>query len=1119
MASFDENSEDRLTNEAEELMRQGRYQDAVGLYKELCMLSPSDVMTNLAYASALECAGHVTDAEQIVSETANMHRDNANVHRFQHLFFERREDYNRANLCQETLREHSYIGDGPIDQLADLYFNQGRYHEALKELERIQIEEDIDNDNLMASILGRVGACYRQSQKYTLALEYLERAMEYDQENHWLLTELAETQRALEQKDEARQSYNLALEYSPEDHFARSRLAALEFEVGNKETAIELYQEILTDQPKAHWAMVELAQLLSGSDRDRSRQLCEEALDIDPTFPIAYAQLGQLARIDQDLEAARDHYNEALNSMPNANWILHELADIAHQLNRHEEAQAHLDRARSNDPFDAITYGIQADILRNKQELAEAIPYLRKAVELDDQYAWAWRELAEIYAIQGQHEQADAAFDTYCSLEQNQAYADGLQAFLLRHRKQKDASIPFLERAVREQPDYYWAWRELVEHYLHAESYSLAEEKAQTAIKHVGDHPALWAMLAEALRQQQDYAKAIHAVEQALELDQNIPQLWALRAELLIHSDTDEALRSAKRACELDDAIEYAVLHAQCLLHIGQNPEEAQDIITQLIEQDAQDAFIFDMAAEIAMRLGDRDAALLWTEQGLDIHDDDRRLLLRRALIAVERQEGQAEELLDAAANAPQQQAWREFILPYAQVGNIHGARRYAYVAVEQVRDKEQEQARVWLSLAEAELTARNTEEAKLALFESINCDEQCTPAHLLLGMLAEQDKRYDDAAYHLQTVYDQYAEHGRQGNIDVRSLLRQLAHIEEQRHQEDSAREYLAVLVEHSNGDPISLIDQAAFDLRHGRADEAEACLLSILQDEHASHHAQQRAIQNLAWHYLHSESPETAHDWIQQHLEKLDAAALQLATQLALASGRFEKALEHIDAIPQSARDDAVVRLQCRALIGLQRYDQAVQILEALLEEHPKHEEHAVLLGECLIYRLQYKKALDLLDDEELGLVASDERLFMVACLHLELHGVEHCLTWLGHKPAKMVEDTPLKRVIQEAFKGIWFDRACALPNDQDLLALPPMPRAMQRLAETLQQRHKYAIASQLLALAHSVAKEQNLEDLRRELAAALALQLKMLKQKSIARRYAWESKRLGVILKCLF
>ena len=393
-----------------------------------------------------------------------------------------------------------------------------------------------------------------------------------------------------------------------------------------------------------------------------------------------------------------------------------------------------------------------------------------------------------------------------------------------------------------------------------------------------------------------------------------------------------------------------------------------------------------------------------------------------------------------------------------------------------------------------------------------------CTPAHLLLGMLAEQEKDYDDAAFHLQSVYDQYTDQDQQRHSDIRSLLRQLAHIEEQRHNIESARAFLALLIEHGNDDPISLIDQAAFDLRHGREEEAEHCLLDILADEHCSHHAQQRAIHNLAWHYLHSESAEHAHDWIQQHLERLHAQGLLLASQLALACGRFEKSIQHLEAIPSSARDQQHTRLLCRAYIGLQRYDDAMSVLKHGMEDEPNNEEFAVLFAECLVYQQHYQRALEILDREQLGLIASDERLFLVACLHLELHGIEHCLTWLGHKPAKMVEDVPLKRVLQESFKGIWFDRACSLPSDQDILSLPPMPRAMQRLAEALQQRHKFALASRLLILAHSVAQEQELKAVARDLAAAVALQLKMLKQKKMARHYAWQSKRWGVILKCL-
>ena len=47
MAEYDDNPEERLVNQAEEFMRQGRYQDAIGRYEEICSMSPSDAMLRL----------------------------------------------------------------------------------------------------------------------------------------------------------------------------------------------------------------------------------------------------------------------------------------------------------------------------------------------------------------------------------------------------------------------------------------------------------------------------------------------------------------------------------------------------------------------------------------------------------------------------------------------------------------------------------------------------------------------------------------------------------------------------------------------------------------------------------------------------------------------------------------------------------------------------------------------------------------------------------------------------------------------------------------------------------------------------------------------------------------
>src|SRR4051812_13874349 len=128
MGDFDSDSpEDRLIHEAEELMRQKRFQDAAARYQDLRRYSPTDLWASLGYASALECAGKTNEAEQILEEATVRHKRSAPLHRFRHLFFVRREDIGRAHLSQDAL-DAELVEEGPEDQLADLYFNQGRYY-------------------------------------------------------------------------------------------------------------------------------------------------------------------------------------------------------------------------------------------------------------------------------------------------------------------------------------------------------------------------------------------------------------------------------------------------------------------------------------------------------------------------------------------------------------------------------------------------------------------------------------------------------------------------------------------------------------------------------------------------------------------------------------------------------------------------------------------------------------------------------------------------------------------------------------------------------------------------------------------------------------------------------
>ena len=151
--SFDnedfESGNERLQGQAEDLMRQGRFPDAVKRYQDLRQQSPDNVWVHIGLASALECAGETQHADQILDEAAQMHRRHRSLHRFRQLFYIRREDYLASRRAKESLIACSELSDltditagaqTPITKIIQINLQtcsliKGRYHEAVSELE------------------------------------------------------------------------------------------------------------------------------------------------------------------------------------------------------------------------------------------------------------------------------------------------------------------------------------------------------------------------------------------------------------------------------------------------------------------------------------------------------------------------------------------------------------------------------------------------------------------------------------------------------------------------------------------------------------------------------------------------------------------------------------------------------------------------------------------------------------------------------------------------------------------------------------------------------------------------------------------------------------------------
>jgi len=1050
----DDGPEDKLLHEAEELMRQRRFRDAARRYQDLHGRQPSDLWTSLGFVSALECAGEVETAERVLEDTATRHGLSASLHRFRHLFFIRREDIKRASASQRALRRDT-VESGENDQLADLYFNQGRYREALAELER-RLAELPDEAEERAGLLARSGACLRQTGDAETARDRLLMALALDGSSAWTFAELAESERALGLADQARLHYQQSLQLSPEDQWTRGHLAQLEADQGDKPRAIALYEEILHGDGAAVWAKVELAQVLAEQDPERSGELCRAAIAGDPDYPWAHAHLGVLARRAGRFDEALNHYQRAHKAAPEASWILHEATEVARQMGKDDIAERLLERARAADPYDATTNGYIADLRRHQGRLRDAVAHLEQAVQLDEDYTWAWRELAEVRALLGEHDAADEACKRACALAPDDSVSDGLVAFLHKHRGQRERGLPWLERAVERQAEYLWAWRELIELHLAAGRPAEAERCVRAALAKLPDAAALHGLHAEALRRLGRLAEAETAVGEALRRAGDVAQLWALRAEIaLMNEDAAAAVAAAARAAQLDQAVEYAVLHAQALLAAGDDRAGTAELNRALAAKQVPPAAL-ELAAAVAERRSDRPAAIAHLDRLLAIQDEPR-LRIRRTRLAVQAGDHAAADALLPLAEGEAAMPWAELALTFAQAGRHAAARRCA--ARHAAASPPGPAA---MHLAEVAWHCGQPAEAALHIADALAVDGRDANIRSLAAVIAEHAGEHAAAAAHLEVA------------LAVRgsdpALQRQVGLLHERAGDHAAAEAAWRRFADGAALGEGRHLELCAALWRLGRHDEAARLSEPHLAAPSSPELA--RLWRDRGLGLARRDGPAVGLAAVSVRGELLGMHGRTLAVQLALACGDARAARSHLDAMAPASEVERTVRdvLAARTLLAEGRPDEALELARAAARRAPGDEDPLIAAADALIALGRTAAALDELDGPP-GQAWPPERAAVAAALALAVHGPGAAAARLGRttRPG----DHPLGRLLAAALPDV-APQAAGRAGPNDVAALPLA--LVHPLAAALAGQRRYDLAEGLLRAAADAAARRS-------------------------------------------
>ncbi len=192
---------------------------------------------------------------------------------------------------------------------------------------------------------------------------------------------------------------------APKDEKSKSKLSEIVKNIaliyvaqGKNQEAIEAMQDARKANPDDTGLLLSEANIhLKMGNKDRFKELIEEATIKDPSNAELQFNLGILAADSGDVVTAKKYYNKAMELNPNyvsaninmAVLLLGSDKDIMEEMNSLGNSSA------DNKKYDEL-------LEKRKSMYREAIPYLKKAIELDVKNIDAVRTLKNIYSSLGE---------------------------------------------------------------------------------------------------------------------------------------------------------------------------------------------------------------------------------------------------------------------------------------------------------------------------------------------------------------------------------------------------------------------------------------------------------------------------------------------------------------------------------------------------------------------------------------------------------------------------------------------------------------------------------------------------------------------------------------------
>ena len=323
---------------------------------------------------------------------------------------------------------------------------------------------------------------------------------------------------------------------------------------GRLQEAETILRQVLQAQPELPPALHLLGVIAHQCGNNQTAiELISRAIAGNDNVALFHANLGELLRLQGDLEGAVKHGERAVELDPGMSGALSNLGIAYYDREDYEQARQCHTRALALDASLPHSLNNMGSIMRAEDNLPKAIEYYNRAIAANAAYLEPLNNLGLVLIEDERHAEAIAPLTN--AVNQNPAYADawcnlGCAYTML---EQFDKGLVAYNKAIELRPDYVEALLGISRIHFDTDNLEAAQASIQRALAIDPDRAEAHSMLASLYNEMAFPDRADAAYQRALELDPELISAWLGRGHMHMEGgDFNIAEDCFNRALALD---------------------------------------------------------------------------------------------------------------------------------------------------------------------------------------------------------------------------------------------------------------------------------------------------------------------------------------------------------------------------------------------------------------------------------------------------------------------------------------------------------------------------------------------------------------------------------------